>query len=163
RAARRQLKRVERTVGHDDPELLAGVQKARDKAEQALVDGRAKATADAEAAGASRSRATGVLDRAENGRGRAGYWARAVTRLGLDVPVTARTRRLLGTVAGLGIGASAGLWVGGHVAVLAVAGGPVAGLVLVAAGLVAAARAMWSPRQTRGPPLQALKRAVRSG
>ena len=39
--------------------------------------------------------------------------------------------------------------------------GPI-GLVVAAAGLVAAARAVWTPRQTRGPPWDAIARGLRA-
>ena len=39
--------------------------------------------------------------------------------------------------------------------------GPI-GLIVAAAGLVAAARAVWTPRQTRGPPWQAFTRGLRA-
>ncbi|MBO0808562.1 MAG: hypothetical protein J2P32_09710, partial [Actinobacteria bacterium] len=74
--------------------------------------------------------------------------------------------RRLGRLAGMGIGAAAGLWVGAHLPFLAALpafAAPAHGPLLVAGGLVLAARAWWTPRQTRGPPARRAATLVAGG
>ncbi|WP_343959613.1 trypsin-like peptidase domain-containing protein [Pseudonocardia alaniniphila] len=142
---------------------LAGARAAHQAAGRALSGARDRAGWIVADAGVTRARADRRLDRAARGRGWAGYRNRLRTGLGLDVPVAERHRPRLAGVAGLGIGAGVGLW--GDVQLGVVGAGAVTGpigLVVAAAGLIAAVRAVWTPRQTRGPPWRAFTRGMRT-
>ncbi|MHA6628428.1 preprotein translocase subunit SecA [Pseudonocardia sichuanensis] len=142
---------------------LADAAAAHRAAGQALAAGRTEAVHVATAAGAAPDRAERRADRAARGRGAAGLRHRLGAGLGLDVPLAERLRPRRAALAGLVTGVGAGLVAGGLAGV--VVGGPAvvaAGSVLVAAGLLAAVRAMWTPATARGPPSAAFLRGLRA-
>ncbi len=130
---------------------------------RALGAGQAEAVRRATAAGVAPARASRRMDRAARGLGWAGFRTRLWTQLGLDVPVPERVRlrraRLAGYVAGAGVGlVAAGLFglVGAGAVTVPV------GWIVAAAGLLAAVRAVWTPKQARAPPWKAFAAGLRA-
>ncbi|MGI5126743.1 DUF4781 domain-containing protein [Pseudonocardia sp. CA-107938] len=137
---------------------LADAARAHAAAGRALDAGQAAAMQRATAAGVPSVRAGRRIDRAGRGRGWAGLRTRLWTRLGMDVPVAERLRTRHARTAGYLTGAGVALGLLGIVGGGAVTG--TVGAVVAATGLVAAVRAVWTPKQARGPPWRSQARRL---
>ncbi|WP_343945443.1 protein phosphatase 2C domain-containing protein, partial [Pseudonocardia zijingensis] len=140
---------------------LRDARAAHTAAGRALRAGTTDAVRIATDAGVAAPRAVRRIHRATRGRGVAGLRARAWTRLGLDVPVPDRIRTRGVARAGIGIGLGVGLVIGALPGAAVAAAVPI-GVVVAVGGVLAAVRALWTPRQTRGPPGRALLRGLRA-